>query len=778
MNRLTTYLAAVAVVLALLSFNGCAYFNTFYDVKKKFNEAEKETNSRRPADQQQQQQPGSPPGQGASTPPRQTQNVPIDKYQKVIQAASRLLEYYPKSRWIDDALLLMGISYYRIGDYSRAERKFTELMTIFPDSKLVGDAVIWKARTLLEQDRHEEATDLLGKMAPLLKQRRQRGQAEFLLARTEYDVKHWSEAATHFQIAEEMIGGGDERWEARHLYGICLFEQKDYAGAEKAFESVARSTRDRRRAYNAYLYTARCAVALGDTERAEKILLRLKDNSTFGDLADDVDLELAELAVQSGRVEEGIEIYNKYAEEHTTGEARGLAYFRLARIYRTHHVDLPQARALLDSVLRVGAARDVSDSARAMQDELTRGLLALDRVRALQDSLHQIDVQQFMLLQRKAGAASLPATPASTPDSASVADTSHVSVASTDTVAVSPQPSAAPDSSRNLPVASDTVAVLGDSTIASGTTSDTTSIAVVDSTQESRRVSPATLAADSIMRAIRQRLPQDTSAATHADTVLAARVPAKSDTAVADEMQQLARKQLQVQREYQLALLHVAEFYDLSLAEQDSALSYYHRAAALKANPVVYWKANLFLAERAGHDSAQAPQAQAYYQAVADADSVPLEVANLARKALGLPLLEVPPKPQEEAFRVAEQASVSNDVPPDSVIRLYGSVIAMDSTSAAAKHALFAQLYLYEHRLQNSDSALAVARRIIAYYPDSTFSERLKTRLLPPDSTSIFLLSDEELYKTAAVQDSIFEEIPTEGGWPPPEETLKGRRFE
>ncbi len=764
MNRLTSYLAALAVVLALLSFNGCAYFNTFYDVKKKFNEAEKETNSRRPPDQQPS---GTPPRQNAPAPPRQAQSVPIDKYQKVIQAASRLLEYYPKSRWVDDALLLMGISYYRIGDYSRAERKFTELITIFPDSKHAGDAVIWKARTLLEQDRHSDATDLLSKMAPQLRQRRQRGQAELLLARTEFDAKHWIEAAAHFQIAEEMIGRGDERWEARYSSGICRFEQKDFAGAEKAFEAVAHATKDRRRAYNAYLYTARCAVALGDAARAEKILLRLKDNSSFENLADDVDLELAELAVQTGRVEEGIEIYNKYAEEHAAGEQRGLAFFRLARIYRSHHVDMPQAKAFLDSVLRVGAAREVVDSARAMKDELTRGLLALDRVRALGDSMHQIDVQRVMLLQRKAGMTPLPMTPVTEPDSLP------------ETLGAPEEMTTGLDSNQGLSIAPDSIAAIKDSTVFPGAAADSAVSAVVDSAAEPHRISPATLAADSIMRAIRQSLPQDTSAAVSpADTALAARVPVKSDTAVTDEMAQLERTAMRMQREYQLALLHVAEFYDLSLAEQDSAMAYYRRAAASKANRLVYWKANLFLAENASHDSARAPEAMTFYQAVVDADSVPLRAANLARKALGLPLLELPPNPQEEAFRLAEQASVANDVSADSLIRLYGNVIAMDSNTAAAKHALFAQLYLYEQRLQNSDSAQAVARRIIAMYPDSAFSDRLKTRLLPPDSMSIFLMSDEELYKTAAVLDSAFEETPTEGGWPPPEETLKGRRFD
>jgi len=121
---------------------------------------------------------------------------------------------------------------------------------------------------------------------------------------------------------------------------------------------------------------------------------------------------------------------------------------------------------------------------------------------------------------------------------------------------------------------------------------------------------------------------------------------------------------------------------------------------------------------------------------------------------------------------------VADTIPPDSLIRLYGSVIAMDSTSHEAKNAMFAQLYLYEHRLPLPDSAMAVAQRLIATFPDSAFADRLKIRMAPPDSSSVFLMSDEELAKTNAPADSSIEETPTEGGWPPPEETLKGRRFD
>ena len=807
MKRSLSYVIILAMMVWLLQITGCAYFNTYYNVKKKFNEAERDYNSRRPAEQGSQQQ--GTPAQPGSGQPRPQQNVPTDKYRKVIETASKLLEYHPKSRWIDDALLLMGISYFRMGDLARAERKFTELITIFPNSKFVGDATIWKARALLEQGKHQDATDLLSRMAPELKERRQRGQAELLLAKTEMEAKHWDEAVVHFRIADELLGSGEERWEAAQLQGVCLFEQGKYAEAEDAFSRVARNSRVLRRAYDAHIYTARSAVALGDAARAEKILMRLKDMSAFGELTGDVDLELAQLAIETGRVDEGIRMYEQYAAEHEEGERRGRAFYRLAKVYRVHRVDLPMAKAMLDSVVAVGAARDVVDSARVMQNELTRGLIALGRVQMLQDSLRNLEAQWIILQQQKAGyspydaqqGASLSDSISLPADSVGVADSTSQAV--TPPVDVVPERVVAGDT-----LAADSLTLIHDSVIDTltsvSTRSDTTSTrdtltakaaaidsatSVVDSivAPAPRAKSPAALAADSLLRALQQqiRAGSDTVASAEAaeDSLRVAQPPvvqspAPSKSHEETELAEVERLRREYHKELQLALLHVAEFYEFSLMEHDSAMAYYRRAAASPSNPDVYWRANLYLAYEAQRDTTRMSEAQSYFQVVANADSVPVEARNVAHEALGLALIVIPASAQSEAFRMVEQVSLSNQVPMDSVIRLYSNVIAFDSTSPEAMHSLFAQVYLYEHVLLLPDSARAVMERIVALYPDSSFTNRLKIRLQPPDSSSIFLLSDEELTATVEPQESVIEEIPTEGGWPPPEESLRGRRFE
>ena len=153
--RLRSFIIVGCALAMLHVAGGCAYYNTFYNIKRNFKVAEKQ--SARAQVSQQPGQPTQPARPGQPSPG----NVPIQQYQTILQSCAKLLEYYPKSRWIDDALMIMGVSYYRTEEYARAERKFTELLTIFPNSKHVEMSIAWRARALLAQDKYDEAEAVL-----------------------------------------------------------------------------------------------------------------------------------------------------------------------------------------------------------------------------------------------------------------------------------------------------------------------------------------------------------------------------------------------------------------------------------------------------------------------------------------------------------------------------------------------------------------------------------------------------------------------------------------
>ncbi len=131
-SRFGPRLATVWFVAALLPFaaGGCVYFNTFYHAKKFFNEGEKTRKS---------------------TGDR-TAGISAGKnsYEKAIEKASKIVQKHPKSKYHDDALFLIGTSYFYINNYTKSEAAFRELLATHPKSNLVEESRLYLARCRVE----------------------------------------------------------------------------------------------------------------------------------------------------------------------------------------------------------------------------------------------------------------------------------------------------------------------------------------------------------------------------------------------------------------------------------------------------------------------------------------------------------------------------------------------------------------------------------------------------------------------------------------------------
>ncbi|MGB9590715.1 MAG: tetratricopeptide repeat protein, partial [Candidatus Hydrothermia bacterium] len=84
-----------------------AYYNSFYNCQKNFGKAEGLYRK------------------GKSSEANQY-------YRKAIEKGSRILKYYPRSAYVDDALFIIGVSHLRMDDVAKAQRKFEELLLYYP----------------------------------------------------------------------------------------------------------------------------------------------------------------------------------------------------------------------------------------------------------------------------------------------------------------------------------------------------------------------------------------------------------------------------------------------------------------------------------------------------------------------------------------------------------------------------------------------------------------------------------------------------------------------
>jgi tetratricopeptide (TPR) repeat protein len=95
----------LAFSLALaLTLGGCGYFNSFYNARRQFSDAER-----------------------ART--RGEIETARTGYSGSIEKAAKSYRKYPRGRWADDALYLIGRAHFQLGDYAAARAAFAELLT-------------------------------------------------------------------------------------------------------------------------------------------------------------------------------------------------------------------------------------------------------------------------------------------------------------------------------------------------------------------------------------------------------------------------------------------------------------------------------------------------------------------------------------------------------------------------------------------------------------------------------------------------------------------------
>jgi outer membrane protein assembly factor BamD (BamD/ComL family) len=120
-------------------------------------------------------------------------------YTKTIEKCSKVIAYYPESRWVEDALFLLGMSLLWTDEPVKAATKFEELLAAFPNTKYEKTARYWRSYAYMKAGDFEKA------------------ESEFTL------------------LAEE--GKGEFSEQAAFMIGQGFFEKEDFVQAEISFES-------------------------------------------------------------------------------------------------------------------------------------------------------------------------------------------------------------------------------------------------------------------------------------------------------------------------------------------------------------------------------------------------------------------------------------------------------------------------------------------------------------------------------------------------------------
>lgn len=326
--------------MACLSLSSCAYFNTFYNTKKLYNEAKKEREKRK---------------EDKPTPQE------LKKYDETIKKASKILEIYPKSKYVDDAVMILGECFYYKSHYIQAQRKFQELVTYFPDSKYYNTARLWLAKTDLK------LFDYLGAKLQLLElqnspkvNRDVIDESRLLLGDVHFEQEFYEEAEKEYRVTAEEA---KKKWIKAKAYfqmGQCQLKTQNYFEAIRSFKMALKHSYDKQFKFEAELNLGKALKLAGNYAKSTKICMGLLENDSFKDKHGLVKLEVADCIYREGKalfqklkdadvnylgkISEALDEYKKITSDYKRTEVSANAYFQMGKIYEEDFGDFAKAK--------------------------------------------------------------------------------------------------------------------------------------------------------------------------------------------------------------------------------------------------------------------------------------------------------------------------------------------------------------------------------------------------------------------------------------------------
>lgn len=356
--------------------NFVTYFNAYYNAKKLFNDAEDEI------------QTASLQARGKSEQAKQDSIPPTAKQKllQVIDKCSNIMAYHPTSSLVDDALFLTGKSFYYIGDFRKAERKFEELLAQYPRSSLAFESQLWLARSKdklrATDDAIQMTTELLA-VAQKKDDKDMQSEAADLLASLYQQKRMFAEAEKYYELSFQF-GSDDEKAQAELELADVYFTEANYEQAAKAYLNVEQFTSDNYIVYYCRFQTALAYRRMKQFDQSEQLLSSLILDFHFREYRPAIRLERARTYFAAGKSADAMKEYVDVDTMFAKTPYAFRAAHELAQIYEKESELRNYSLALKYYAEAATGGLEISPLANKKSD-------ALKRYFASYASFHQID---------------------------------------------------------------------------------------------------------------------------------------------------------------------------------------------------------------------------------------------------------------------------------------------------------------------------------------------------------------------------------------------------
>jgi len=328
----------------------CVYYNTFYNGRKAFNEAE---NSRKKIK-----------GKGRGN---------VSGYRKAIEKSLKVIEDYPDSKYYDDALHILMVSYYHTEQFPKSERRAREILAVYPDGEYVRDATLYLAKAKLMQKDVADAVVVFQDIFEGDYEASFKSEAAMTLGTYHRDDEDHKLAEPYFLALRDSLGNEDEKRLAQTYLADGYYDSYRFEDALGAYLQLLGMEPDKDEKYHSLYQAADCSYRLMRIEDGQDYLTTLMDEDIYFDSLPSLKLKMGEGYEHSEELALAEAVYRDVINETEKGYARAEAFWRLGLIYQYDYDDLIEAKLYYDSTTKLDRGTGIGKD--ALQQSSAIGLL-------------------------------------------------------------------------------------------------------------------------------------------------------------------------------------------------------------------------------------------------------------------------------------------------------------------------------------------------------------------------------------------------------------------
>ncbi len=333
------------LVFILLTFSlfvsGCVYYNTFYNARTAFDEAEhlrKDSPTDRP-------------------------RIDKNKYRLAIEKSEKVVENHPNSKWYDDAVWVMGVSYFYLEEYSRAERRFREILANYPESQFATEAELYLAKSKLLQNEVDEAMAQFRSIFDGDFKREHKAEAAVALGTYLFERHNYEESRRYFMAVRDSLGSAEQRARVQQYIADGYFERFQFSDALSAYLQVLGMNPNNDQYYHALYYAALSSLRLQRIDDGLDYLNTLIEDDRYFDSLGVLRLTVAQGYEYDEDLDAAVAVYDKVHAEETNRQVNAEAAYRLGLIYQFDYDDLEQAKIYYDTTVKLDRRSDIGQEA-------------------------------------------------------------------------------------------------------------------------------------------------------------------------------------------------------------------------------------------------------------------------------------------------------------------------------------------------------------------------------------------------------------------------------